>query len=288
MSSHNPEPVPAPWLAAQLAVIGRQLLLVPEAVLLLAVICLHSAMGSPPALALLGLVIILCFVVRMSLLFAARRAVEKANYSRAEQLALIALWLYPYSADAHAIKGTVQLATGCPADAARALRRAVDCYPFQSSLYTALSAALLEDGQPEEAQLAARQALALDPANASAYLHLAGATELLGANTNDIERQLRLGLDQPAPPADEAALRCALAALLVRAGRPGEAQLVLSGAERLLERCPAPQRAGLHFYLGELLRLSGDNDAARTHFSASESLDPHGRYAAAAWRAARS
>jgi uncharacterized protein HemY len=63
---------------------------------------------------------------------------------------------------------------------------------------------------------------------------------------------------------------------------------VLAPVERLLERCPTPQRAGLHFYLGELLRLSGDVEAARGHFRASEALDPHGRHAAAAWRAARS
>lgn len=278
----------ADWASAQLGWLGRQLLLVPEAVLLLALLCLHSALGAPPLLALLGLALIVYFAVRTALIMLGRRAVETADYERAERFAQSAIWLYPFSADAHALMGSLHLARGAAGPAAAALRRAVAFYPLQAQLHTALSAALLEDGRAQEAYDEARQALALDPRNAAALLHLASAAQQLGAPEETIEAQLRAGLVLPAAPADEAALRCSLAALLLGQGRASEAQLALAGTERLLARCPAPQRAGLHFYLGELLRLSGEPEAARGHFSASETLDPHGRYAAAAWRAARS
>ncbi|NTU85995.1 MAG: hypothetical protein HGA45_42825, partial [Chloroflexales bacterium] len=149
-------------------------------------------------------------------------------------------------------------------------------------------AALLEDGRPLEAHAEATAALALNPRSAAARLHLAGAEENLGTAPEQIELHLRAGLALAATPADLAALRCALAALLIGRGRASEAQQALAGAEALLAACPAAQRAGLHFQLGDLLRLSGDHDRARDHFSASETLDPQGRYAAAAWRAARS
>lgn len=288
MPTHAAEPLRAGLVAAWLAWLGRQLLLVPEAVLLAALLCLHGAFGSSPLLALLGLLITLFFGARMALLAMGRRAAAAADYERALRLAGAAELLYPASADVHALRGAIHLARGEVAAAAAALARAVALFPLQAELHAAMSAALLEDGHPQAARASAQAALALDPRLAAAYLHLAGAEELLGAAPEQVEARLRAGLDLSAPPADEAALRCALAALLIGQGRGAEAQLALAGAEGLLAASPASQRAGLHFYLGELLRLSGDLDGARGHFSASEAIDPNGRYAAAAWRAARS
>jgi tetratricopeptide (TPR) repeat protein len=278
---------PAAWVATPLTWISRQLLLVPEAVLLLALLCLHSALGAPPLLALLGLAITGYFALRTALIALGQRALAGADYGRAARLAQAAIAMYPGSADAHSLAGSIHLARGQSEQGAAAFRRAVACYPLQADLYTALSAALLEEGRPQEARDEARRALALEPRSAAAHLHLAGAEEQLGAPNGRVEAVLRSGLACAALPADEATLRCALAALLVGAGRAAEAQLALAGTERLLARCPAPQRAGLHFHLGELLQASGYVEAARSHFSASERLDPHGRFAAAAWRAAR-
>ena len=276
------------WAAAQLTWIGRQLLLVPEAVLLLALLCLHSVLGGPPLLALLGLLITLFFLARASLLALGRSALASADYERAGALAQASITLYPGSADAHALAGTVHLARGEASASVEAFRRAVAFFPLQSELHSALSAALLDSGRQAEARAEARRALLINPFSAAAYLHLASAEEQLGATPEAVEATLRAGLQLPAPPADEATLRCTLAALLLSSGRNAEAQLALMGVARLLDRCPAPQRAGLHFYLGELLRVGGDSEAARGHFRASETLDPHGRHAAAAWRAARS
>lgn len=288
MTLRHDRPLSAGPAAAHLTWVSRQLLLVPEAVLLLAILCLHTALGAPPLLAVAGLLVTLFFIARASLLALGRRALAAADYGRAARLAAAAILLYPGSADAHALAGAIHLARGEAQLGAAAFRRAVECYPIQAELQTALSAALLDAGRASEAATAARRALAIDPRSAAACLHLANAEEQLGAPTEQVERLLRAGLALAAPPAEEASLRCTLAAQLLRAGRASEAQLALAGVERLLERCPAPQRAGLHFYMGELLRLSGDAEAARGHFRASETLDPNGRHAAAAWRAARS
>jgi tetratricopeptide (TPR) repeat protein len=281
-------PTPPSWAAEQLAMVGRQLLLVPEAVLLLALLCLHSVLGAPPLLAILGLLLTGYFLTRAALLALGRRAFAAADYQRAAGLARTAISLYPGSADAHALAGTVQLARGEAQAGARSLRQAIVLFPHQGDLHSALSAALLDSGRPAEAREEARYALALNPRSAAAHLQLANAEEQLGARPALVEGLLRAGLELQALPADEAALRCALAALLLGAGKVAEARLALAGVERLLDACPAPQRAGLHFYLGELLRLGGDPEGARGHFRASETLDPHGRHAAAAWRAARS
>jgi len=279
----NSRPASAPFLPSlQLATLGRQLLLVPEAALLLALLCLHFAMGSPPALALLGLTIAAGFGARMGMLRAARAALDAADYSQAERLTSAALAIYPYSADAQALLGTIRLAQGDAPSAAEALRKAVAYYPGQPALHAALGAALLEAGQPRAAMAEARAAIALDPACAQAYLHLAGADAALGAEPDALEAHLRAGLARHPQPADEAALRCALAEQLIALGRAAEASLALAGAEALLNSCPPAQRAGLHYHIGELLRLSGDEEGARRHLAASAGLDSQGRYAAQA------
>ncbi|MEI7645197.1 MAG: hypothetical protein WCJ55_13050 [Chloroflexales bacterium] len=285
------QPTTAPHLGlptAQLTWLGRQLLLVPEAVLLLTLLCLHAAIGPAPTLIAAGSVLVFWFAARMALLYSARRSIESLRYSWAESLAHMAVRLYPLSADAHALLGTVYLARGKPAAAVIALDRAVRYYPIQAELRAALSAALLEDGRPVEGLAEATAALRLDPACAPAHLHQAIAEDLLDAAPEIIERHLRAGLDQPTAPTDEAVLRCALARILLRQGRSADALYTIARAEELLPMNKAPQRASLHYQIGEILRLCGDREAARTHFSASESLDPHGPYAADAWRAARS
>lgn len=273
---------------AALTWLRRQLLLVPEAVLLTALLGLHSLRGPSPLLALLGLAVTVYFGARVALLALGRQALAAAAYERAERLAGAAALMHPASADAQALRGALALARGDATAAVGAFERAAALFPGQPELQASLGAALLEDGRPQEARAAALSALAANRRSPAAHLHLASAEEQLGAAPEHVEALLRAGLALPARPAEEGALRCALAALLLRQSRLAEARLALAGAEGLLVACPAPQRAGLHYYLGELLRLGGDEDGARQHYSASESADPHGPYAAASWRAARS
>lgn len=265
-----------------------QLLLVPEALLLAVLLGFHFVLDAPLLTALFGVVTIGWFLVRSGLIEAARWALDKANYDHATHLIRWGLRLYPYSADAQAIWGMVCIAQDHIKEAEVALRRAIYLYPGCATLHVALSGIFLEAEQPEAAHREATRALKLDPEQASAYLHLAYAEQQIGASHDTVETLLRRGLRCEPVPADEAALRCTLAALLIVQDRPSEAQLALAGVEVLLARCPAPQQAGLHYYLGEVRRAIGDAETAHSHFSASEILDPHGRYAADAWRAARS
>jgi tetratricopeptide (TPR) repeat protein len=287
-SQTQPTPAtPLSWPATRLSWIGRQLLLVPEAVVLLLLLCMHATLGPAPMLVATGIGVVLWFIARVALLYGASRAVEAARYGPAETMAQLALRLYPLSADAHALLGTIHLSQGDAKTATQALARAVRYYPLHAGLHAALSAALLEGGRPHDALMAASTALLIDPSYAPAYLSQASAEEHLDAPPELIERHLRAGIEQRAAPADEAALHCALARVLLRRGDAGARQ-ALADAERLLPRSQLPQRAGLHYQIGEILRLAGDPEAAHDHFSASESLDPNGPYAAEAWRAARS
>ncbi|NTW03659.1 MAG: hypothetical protein HGA19_20695 [Oscillochloris sp.] len=279
--------LPHAWPAVWLAWLSQQLLLVPEAALLLALLCLHATLGPSPALVAAGMGIVGWFATRVSLLYSARRAVESAQYERAVKLAQGALMLYPLSADAHALLGTIYLARGNTTTATAALAKAVRYYPLQAGLHAALSAALLEDERPHDALIEASIALHLDPTCAPAYLHQASAEDLLDISPEQIERHIRAGLDQPAAAADEAALRCALARILLRRGNITEALQALMQAELLLPTSPISYRAGLHYLSGAILHHIGDTNAAHKHFTASESLDPTGPYAADAWRASR-
>ncbi len=273
----------ATWLAR----LGRQLFLVPEAVVLLALLSMYRGWGANLSLAILVLFVTLWFGLRMSLLFIARRAFERGEYARADVLAQWAVSLYPYSADALALLGMTHLANGQVRQAVNSLQRAVTYYPWQPGLHTALATALLEAGQTRAARTAAQQALKLDPMYGPACLPLAEAEAKLGSADAVVEGLIRQGLQGQLTPVDAAALQCALAACLIRKSVPAEAQQALSAAAALLVDVPPMQRAGLHFQLGELWQMLDDRDAARSHFAASADLDPQGPHAAAAWRAAR-
>jgi tetratricopeptide (TPR) repeat protein len=287
MTNQSLEPNHRSWFIAQAVVVRHYALLVPEAPLLLLLLILHPLAGFSPVIALFGFLLVLYFAIRTALLALARQHIANARYSAAERLLSIVLKLHPYSADAHTQQGMLSLARGHSAEAINALRRANSLFPAHGHLQSLLSGALLEEGCATEAFAAAQQAVELEPKNATAYLHLASAEQALGSPLEVAERHLRIGLEQCEDALDEAALRCALAALLMQQKRFNEAKLLLVGMPSLLERCPPTQRAGLHFHLGELYRQIGEQEIARGHFNASETIDPHGRYAAAAWRGAR-
>lgn len=277
----------ADWRFGALSWAGRLALLVPEAPLIAALLCVYLAVGEPPLIGLLVALLIVGFMVRATALHLARAALEGGRRDQAGLLLQVALAVYPWSADALALQGVLALESGAPDQAEVWLRRAITLLPGQPSFHAALSAALLELGRPVEAARAAARALALDSRCAVAYLHMADAERSLGAAAHVVEGRLRDGLAQaPAPPA-EAALRCALAGHLLGEQRVAEATLTLYGAEALLPRCPTPSQAALRLCLGELLVTQGQIERAREYFRDAEALDPHGRYATTAWRAAR-
>lgn len=288
MASRSRDYMAMPWQSGQLPWLVRQALLVPEGLLLLVLLVLHALIGGSLLLALAGVALVVVFLLRSGLLLAARRALRNSSYKHAERLLTLALRLHPWSADALALRGLLHLSLGRPEQAEADLRRALALFPGRAALHDALGSALLDQGRFVEARWECIHALKLGPASAHGYLHLAQAEQRLGAPATDVERHLRDGLGVCDHPADEGSLRCALALLLIEQGRDAEARLAVAGVEALAARCTPIARAALLFHLAEVERSGGDLEAARSHFRTSEELDPHGRNAAAAWRAARS
>jgi tetratricopeptide (TPR) repeat protein len=271
--------------AAALRWVARALLLAPEAALVVALLCAYWGMGEPASIGLAITLVIISFIARLIALVAAQAALELERPDIGEALVQSALALYPWSPDGLALQGVSALASDQPARAEAALRRAIALLPDRANVHAALSAALLDLGRPGEAAEAARAALALAPDCAIAHLYLAEAERTRGAPAQDIEDQLRAGLDCAGAPESEAALRCALGAHLLAEHRIAEATLTLHGAEALVPRCAAPRQIALRLRLGELMIAQGQIERAREQFRNVATLDPHGRYAGAAWRA---
>lgn len=263
----------------------RMLLLAPEAPLIVVLMGVYWAMGDPPLVGVLLALLIVGFIARWLALEGARRSYTVAHYREASTLAQLALFLNPWSADALALRGSIALAQGQAARAEAALRRAARLIPDSAGIHTAFSGALLANGNPAEAAVAAHHALALAPNTPLALLYLAEAERALGVPALEVEDRLRAGLAlEPAPEA-EAALRCALAALLFAEEREAEAMLTLRGAEALLPRCRPASQLELRVRLGELMIAQGQLERAREQFRTVAALDPGGRYNGAAWRA---
>jgi tetratricopeptide (TPR) repeat protein len=275
----------AGWRARALRWVTQSLLLVPEAALIAALLCVYWAIGEPPLVGLAIALLIISFIARALALLAARAALEAARPREAEALVHTALVFYPWSADALALRGLIALASDQPAEAERALRRAIALLPGRPNAHAALSGALLALGRPVEAAEAARAALALSAECAIAHLYLAEAERACGAAPQDVEDRLRAGLAVAAAPESEAALRCALGAHLLAERRIAEATLTLHGAEALAPRCAPQRQIALRVRLAELMIAQGQIERAREHFRSVAALDPHGRYAGAVWRA---
>ena len=265
--------------------IAQVLLLVPEALLIALLLCVYWAIGAPPLIGLMIILLIISFIARLLALFGASISFNAARYREANTLAQIALALYPWSADTLALHGTIALALGQPAEAEPALRQSLALLPGRANAHAALSSALLALGRPAEAALEARIALSLEPQSAMAHLYLAEAEQATGISSLEVEDRLRAGLAIAGPPEDEAALRCALGALLITEGRSSEAMLTLRGAEALLPKCRPARQLELRVRLGELMIAQGQIEHAREQFRSVAALDRSGRYAGAAWRA---
>jgi tetratricopeptide (TPR) repeat protein len=193
----------------------QALLLVPEALLVALLLCVYWAIGEPPLAGLAVTLLIISFITRLLALVGARWSYNAGRYREANALAQISLALYPWSPDGLALFGVIALANNQPAQAEAALRRAIEFLPKRANTHAALSGALLELGRPSEAAEAAQVALLLMPGCAIAHLYLAEAQRMRGVPAQDIEEQLRAGLQCASAPESEAALRCALGAHLL-------------------------------------------------------------------------
>jgi len=265
--------------------ICQALLLVPEALLFALLLCVYWATGEPPLIGMIVTLLIISFLTRLLALVGARRSFNLARYREADTLAQIGLALYPWSADALALHGATALALGRAAEAEPMLRQAIALLPGRANIHAALSSALLSLGRPAEAAEAARMALALEPQSAMIYFYLAEAEQAAGVPSLEVEDRLRAGLTLAATAEDEAALRCALGAILIAEERTAEALLTLRGAEALMPNCRPVRQLELRVRLGELMIAQGQIERAREQFRNVAALDASGRYAGATWRA---
>jgi tetratricopeptide (TPR) repeat protein len=264
-----------------------QALLAPEAVLIALTLLVHEALGRPLWSALLGLALVALFGLRIVLLYGARLALGRAAYPLARRLARLTLRLHPWSAEGWSLYASVALNRGDAQTAQRALRQAISCFPGQAALHAALSGALLDAEQVQEARAEALHALAYDACQPTALLHLAGIERSLQASPSLVAELIERGLRAHPEPRAEAPLRCLRAETLLESGLGEMARRELTRVEALLPFCEAPQRAALHCHVGALLAQLEREEEARSHFRAAEQLDPQGRYANIAWRAAR-
>ncbi|MEN9933620.1 MAG: hypothetical protein RLZZ387_199 [Chloroflexota bacterium] len=239
----------------------RVVVLVPEAPLILLLGAGFAVFGSP-LLAAATATLAVAFFVRAAALYIARSLVGAGRHRDAEALARVALTVYPWSADALALRGTL-LISSSPAEAEPLLRRSLALLPGRAAVHAALSGALLERGRHTEAAAEARRALELDRSCAVAYLHLAQADIRAGASPTAVEDWLRAGLSATRDAEMETMLRCALAWHLVGQERCAEARLATSGVEATLQRCGDITRSRLRVRLCELLVAQGQTERAR-------------------------
>lgn len=253
--------------------LGQRLLLVPEAVLIIGLMIpvLNGDQSIWPGVVLTFLTI--WFVARVGAMYQAQQALLSARHHEAALLARLAHGMHPWSADALALRGVIAAAGGSFDDALTLLRRSLLLSPDSSAAYATISGVLLALGRPSAARLAAQTALALDPSCAVAFLYLADSQRHEGASMLEVEDTVRSGLAVTRRSEDEAALRCALAAVLMAEGRSAEASLTLAGMERLLASCPPPSQGRLRLRYGELLIAQGQVERARDYLQGTIVVD---------------
>lgn len=245
-----------------LTTFGRLMLLVPEAPLLLLLVC-GFLWGRSPLLGALAAVVALNFGVRAAALYLAGWLLRAGRLGDADALLRVAQVMHPWSADVLALRGVLALLGGQARQAEVLLRRSAGLLPGRAAVYAAWSAALIELGDGPQAAAVARQAIAADKGCAAAYLHLAEAERQTGASPMAVEDCLRAGLAVARDPETETTLRCALAWHLVEQERCAEARLATSGVEATLRRCTEAHQSRLRLRLCELLVAQGQTERAR-------------------------
>lgn len=262
----------------------QQVLLVPEAAIVLALLVLAWPLHFPALLGLLALLPMLVFGLRLSLMTLAERQIAHGNYARADWLIRAALRINPWSADALLLRAQGLSHQGQDEAAERQLRRAVQLYPDDLALQSALAAALLAQGRIAEGWQVARQegvAQIRTPqiAQQRAWLALHAEGDAAKARAIIIDAQPdtlapRIGLP----------LLATLAEAQIVLGARDEALRTLTTIEQKLPACPQPQQAELLYHLGRMYDALGQESSS--YFRRSLKLDPDGRYAQAAWRSA--
>jgi Tfp pilus assembly protein PilF len=219
--------------------------------------------------------------VRLSLLWTAAYELERARYRIADRLVRLALRIYPWSADALAVRARFLSAQGDDLAAEQMLRRAAHFAPTNADIHGALAGALLQRGEfaaAREAAIRARQ-LATSPI---ALQHLAWLALHVDHDAAKAQRLLRSAEPEHLDAPLAAPLLVLLAEVQVARNATDAALGTMARIENVLPACPLPQQAELAYHLGRLRTAAGQDGSI--FYRRSLDLDPHGRYAHDAWR----
>ncbi len=261
---------------------GRVLLRTPELGALLASMVWMDLTDWSPLAVTLGAMSSLWFLARYLLLWHARQRFQHGRYHNATALACAARRMNPYSADVYWLLGLSALQRNRPALAVKYLQQACRLDPDNHKLYAALAAAHILAEEPDAANRCAQYARYLQPNTFEATMVMSDCA----TGDQQIEHYLRAALPYARRLPDRAVIYCALADHLLKTGRRTEAVSYLAQAIRWAPACPPATRGSLHYQLGVLLWHCGETGMAYEQFRASLKVDPHGPYAAKAWRAA--
>lgn len=277
-SIHRLRPGSLAWLT-------RQVLLIPELLVLPLVFALYVATKPNLFLAVAGEAVIALFLLRTGLLWSAGRAWSAGRYRRAARRARLALRLYPWSADGVALLAEIRLAQGQAEEAESLYRRAITLFPGYAPFHIGVSRALSAERQWPEARAAAMQAVAVDDECAQAYAQLA----FLGLNNHEsshtVGQWVEIGLaEQPSLPI-QASLYATRAEVALKLEQTRMAEVALEQAMMAVIECPTSVQAEILYRLGHVRRQLGQNTEAREDFERIGQLDPEGRWVNAAWRA---
>lgn len=264
--------------------IKHQVLLVPEAPVLIGLLLIGWAYSFPPALSAIAALVVAFFIVRLFCLASATQELDHANYQQADRLAQAALRLNPWSSDALALRANTQLLQGNDEAAELLLRDAIRCAPDNAANHAALAAILLARGAYAAGREHATQAYRIDATSPGAVQQLAWLALHRDEDPTKAQRIVNT-IDLQTQPA---AVRTPLLVLRCEAeiaqDHVMQARESMSALEAMLLNGSRPLQAELCYHLGRLEALLGEDGG--TYFRRSVKLDPHGRWAHAAWRAA--
>ncbi|MBA3471389.1 MAG: tetratricopeptide repeat protein [Herpetosiphonaceae bacterium] len=273
------------WKAGSIRWLGRQVLLIPEMVLLPLVFASYFLTNHALPLAVAGELLIVAFILRTTLLWAAGRTWTLGQYARAARFAQASLRIYPWSADGVALLATVRLAQGKPELATGLFERAIALFPGYALFHVGLSQALAAERRWPEARQSALHAIALDDTCAAAHAQMAQIALNLNEAHNVALQWVDSGLAAAPLLTVQALLYTLRADAALRIEQRRMAQVAIDQVTMTLLDCPTPIQAELLYWLGTLRRRQGDTVAACHDFERIAQLDPEGRWVNAAWRA---
>ncbi len=261
----------------------RQLLLIPEAPLLLALLLIGWAYDFPAVVSAFVALVVAIFLVRLFLITSAAHQLERARYRRASQLSRAALRINPWSVDALMLQAQGMLLQGDDTGAEPILRRAARLAPESDLIHCALAGTLLARGKFAAGRACASYADRVRGGSPYAAQHLAWLALHVDGDAIAAQRILStIDLERTSPTL-VAPVLATLAEAQVARGTVRAAHATLVALEEMLDSCPVPQQAEFLYHLGRIQELLGEDGGS--YFRRSVGVDPRGRYARAAWRA---